>query len=110
MRDCWGNVMSTLRFTLVAVGLFAMTFIGVSWGSMGFPVITVGVEPMKPDARIPTFDEAVKKGLRKGWVDSKTLQSDGDAQRDKLRLDLLHAREALAAQVSVHVSAKPCAS
>lgn len=87
-------VMSTLRFTLVAVSLFALTFIGVSWGNMGFPVMAVGVEPVKPDARIPTFDEAVKKGLRKGWEDSKTSQSDGNAERDKLRLDLLQASTA----------------
>jgi hypothetical protein len=86
--------MSTLRFTLVAVGLFALTFVGVSWSKMGFPVMTVGVEPVRPDARIPTFDEAVKEGLRKEWVDSKTLQSDGNTERDKLRLDLLQASTA----------------
>jgi hypothetical protein len=86
--------MSTLRFILVAVGLFALTFIGVSWGNMGFPVITVGVAPLKPDARIPTFDEAVKKGQRQDWVNSKTNQSDGNLARDKLRLDLLQASTA----------------
>jgi hypothetical protein len=46
---------------------------------------------MKPDARIPTFQESVKKGLRKDWEDSKTSQSDGDRERDKLRLELLQA-------------------
>jgi len=86
--------MSTVRFTLFAVGLFVLTFVSVSWGNMGFPVMTVGVAPMKPDVRIPTFDEAVKKGLRKGWEESKTLQSDGNAERDKLRLDLLQASTA----------------
>jgi hypothetical protein len=29
--------MSTLRFTLVAAGLFALTFVGVSWRNLGFP-------------------------------------------------------------------------
>jgi hypothetical protein len=86
--------MSTLRFTLVAAGLFALTFVGVSWRNLGFPVLTVGVALLKPDARIPTFDEAVKKGLREDWVNSKTNQSDGNAERDKLRLDLLQASTA----------------
>jgi hypothetical protein len=86
--------MSTLRFTLIAAGLFALTFIGVSWGNLGFPVMTVGVAPLKPDARIPTFDEAVKKGVRQDWVNSKTNQSDGNLERDKLRLDLLQASTA----------------
>jgi hypothetical protein len=86
--------MSTLRFTLVVAGLFALTFVGVSWGNMGFPIMTVGVAPLKPDARIPTFDEAVKKGLREDWVNSKTNQSDGNEERDKLRLDLLQASTA----------------
>ena len=48
-------------------------------------------EPMKPDARIPTFEESVKKGIRKDWENSKTSQSDGDKERDKLRLELLQA-------------------
>jgi hypothetical protein len=86
--------MSTLRFTLIAAGLFALAFIGVSWGNMGFPVMTVGVVPLKPDARIPTFAEAVKKGQREDWVNSKTNQSDGNAARNKLRLDLLQASTA----------------
>jgi hypothetical protein len=86
--------MSTLRFTLVGAGLFALTFVVASWGNLGFPVMTVGVAPVKPDARIPTFDEAVKKGLRKDWVDSRTSQGDGNAERDRLRLDLLQASTA----------------
>jgi hypothetical protein len=86
--------MSTLRFALVVAGLFGLTFVGVAWVRMGFPVVTVGVAPLKPDARIPTFDEAVKKGIRQDWVNSKTTQSDGNAERDKLRLDLLQASTA----------------
>jgi hypothetical protein len=86
--------MSTLCFTLVAAGLFALTFVGVSWGNMGFPVMTVGVAPVNPDARIPTFDEAMKKGIRQDWVDSKTYQRDGNAEHDRLRLDLLQASTA----------------
>lgn len=86
--------MSTLRFTLLVVGLFALAFVGVSWGTKGFPIVAIRVAPLKPDARIPTFDESVQKGLRKDWENSKTLQSDGDRERDRLRLELLQASTA----------------
>jgi hypothetical protein len=56
--------------------------------------VTFGVAPLKPDARIPTFDEAAKKAIRQDWVNSKTNQSDGNPERDKLRLDLLQASTA----------------
>jgi len=83
--------MSTFRFTLMAVGLFAMAFIGISWANKGFPVMAMRAEPMKPDARIATFDDSAKKGIRKDWEDSKTSQSDGNKERDKLRIELLQA-------------------
>jgi hypothetical protein len=83
--------MSTIRFALSAVCLFALTFVGISWSQKGFPVMAMKVEPMKPDSRIPTFEESVKKGIRKDWEDSKTNQSDGNKQRDALRLELLQA-------------------
>ncbi|WP_157100147.1 hypothetical protein [Rhodoplanes sp. Z2-YC6860] len=83
--------MSTVRFSLVAVGLFMLAFIGISWANKGFPVMVTRVVPLKPDARIPTFEESVKQGLRKDWENSKTAQSDGDKERDKLRLELLQA-------------------
>jgi hypothetical protein len=83
--------MGTVRFTLVAIGLFALAFIGISWASKGFPVMAMRVEPLKPDARLPTFEESVKQGLRKDWENSKTAQSDGDKERDKLRIELLQA-------------------
>ena len=88
--------MGTLRFALLAVGLFALAFIGISWGNKGFPVLTLGVAPLKPDARIPTFEESVKKGIRKDWENSKTNQSDGNMERDKLRRELLQASTAYA--------------
>jgi hypothetical protein len=68
--------------------------VGVAWVRMGLPVVTFGVAPLKPNARIPTFDEAAAKGIRQDWVNSKTNQSDGNAERDKLRLDLLQASTA----------------
>jgi hypothetical protein len=86
--------MSTVRFTLVAIGVFAMAFVGISWAGKGFPVMAMRVEPLKPDARLPTFEESVRKGLRKDWENSKTAQSDGNRERDDLRLDLLQASNA----------------
>jgi hypothetical protein len=86
--------MSIVRFSLVAIGVFAMAFVGISWASKGFPVMMMRVEPLKPDARLPTFEESVKKGLRKEWENSKTSQSDGNKERDQLRLDLLQASNA----------------
>ncbi len=83
--------MGTIRFALIAVGLFALTFVGISWAMKSNPVVVVKVEPLKPDARIPTFEESVKQGIRKDWDNSKTSQSDGDKERDKLRLELLQA-------------------
>lgn len=83
--------MSNLRFAVIAVGLFALTFVGISWFNKGLPVIAMKAEPLKPDARIPTFEESVKKGQREEWQNSKTNQSDGDKERDKLRLALLQA-------------------
>jgi hypothetical protein len=86
---------STFRFSLIAFGRFALIFVGGSRAQRDFPVMTVGVASMKPDWRIPTFEQSVKEGIRRDWVDSKTNQSDGNAERDKLRLELLHAANAL---------------
>lgn len=88
--------MSTIRFMLIAVSLFGLTFVGISWASKGFPVMAMKAEPMKPDARIPTFEESVKKGIRKDWENSKTAQGDGDAKREALRLAALQAANAYA--------------
>jgi hypothetical protein len=85
---------STFRFALIAVGLFALTFVGISWGNRGFPVMAMRVEPLKPDARIPTFEENVKKGIRKDWEESRTSQSDGNKERDRLRMATLQAATA----------------
>lgn len=83
--------MSTLRLAVFAVGLFALTFVGVSWAEKGFPVLAIRAVPLKPDARIPTFAESVQKGIRKDWENSQTWQSDGNEDRDELRRDLLQA-------------------
>lgn len=83
--------MSTARFTLMAIGLFALTFVAITWVNKSFPVLALKVEPLKPDARIPTFEESVKVGIRKDWENSKTSQSEGNKERDKVRLELLQA-------------------
>jgi hypothetical protein len=93
-------VMTTIRFILLAAGLFALAFIGLSWSQKGFPVMALKIEPPKPDARIPTFEESVQKGARKDWENSKTNQSDGDKERDQLRLAL--------AQASTGYKLSPC--
>ena len=54
--------MSNLRFVLAAAALFGLAFIGMSWASKGFPVMAVRAVPMKPDARVPTFEQSVKQG------------------------------------------------
>jgi hypothetical protein len=88
--------MNNLRFVLIAAALFGLAFIGMSWASKGFPVMAMRAAPMKPDARVPTFEESVKQGVRKDWENSKTSQSDGDAGRNQLRLTAMQAANAYA--------------
>ena len=88
--------MSTIRFTLIAIVLFGLTFVGISWANKGFPVMAMRAEPMKPDVRVPTFEESVTKGVRKDWENSKTAQGDGDPKREALRLAALQAANAYA--------------
>ena len=86
--------MSTFRFRLVAFGLLAQIFVGGFWALRGFPIMTLGLVPFQPDARIPTFEQTAKEHIRRDWVNSRTNQGDGNAQRDKLRLDLMQAANA----------------
>jgi hypothetical protein len=86
--------MSTLRFALIAAGLLALAFIGVSWAQAGFPILTFGVSELKPNPKLPTFEQAREKAARENWVNSKTNQSDGNVDRDKLRSELLQASTA----------------
>ena len=46
--------------------------------------------------QIPTFDESVKKGIRKDWEASKTAQGDVDPKPEALRLAALQAANAFA--------------
>ena len=88
--------MSTARFTFIAVGLFALAFIGISWASKGFPVMAMRAAPPQPVASAPTFEQSVKQGLRKDWENAKTAQGDGDPRRQALRLSALQAANAYA--------------
>lgn len=83
--------MDTLRFAFASIAVFALAFVGMAWFQKGAPVVAAKVEPLKPSPGIPTFEESVKQGARKDWVESKTAQSDGDKTRDKLRLELMQA-------------------
>lgn len=52
--------------------------------------------PLKPDARLPTFQDSVKQSVRKDWENSKTSQGDADAGRNQLRLTAIQAANAYA--------------
>ena len=83
--------METLRLSLFALALFALAFVGISWAAKGFPLMGVRAVAMKPDARVPTFEESVQQGIRKDWENAKTSQSDGNKERDRLRAALRQA-------------------
>ena len=88
--------MSNLRFVLAAVALFAGAFVGRVLGLERLSGDDVRAVPMKPDARVPTFEESVKQGLRKDWENSKTSQGDNDAGRNQLRQTAMQAANAYA--------------
>lgn len=88
--------MNTIRFTLIAIGLFTLTFAGISWANKGFPLMAMRAEPLKPDARITAIEQSVKKSVRKDWENSNAAQGDGDPKREALRLALLQAANAFA--------------
>jgi hypothetical protein len=139
--------MSTFRFALISVGVFALTFAGSLWVTKNYPMTAVRSDAARPVAQIalsqiaqtmatsapaleeketlppkpvaaqaatqttnqaatpvatqaavpiPTFEETVKKGIRKDWEPSKTAQGDGDPKREALRLAVMQAANAFA--------------
>jgi hypothetical protein len=86
--------MGTFRFALLAVGLFALAFIGMSWASKGFPVMATRSADLAPDAHLGTVPARVEPDQRKDGEASKTSQGDGNRERDKVRMDLLQASTA----------------
>lgn len=77
--------MDNLRFFGLALGLFAAVFFGVK--SM------LAVEPLKPDARVPTFHRVDSNDPRIKLMQSS--ESDGDPTRDRLRHEVLDYTKAL---------------
>lgn len=92
-----------LRFyTLVAMA-FVTTFTVVAWGAHGFPTSPFPgfgpvIAPLQPSSKIPVFGDPVRRAEsdRRDWVNSKTMQSDNDSKRDKVRLAALQAANAYA--------------
>src|SRR4051812_6728419 len=88
--------MSTLRFALAAIGVFALAFAamawrGNTWASKSFPLVAVRAEPLKPEPRIAASEPAAEKPIRKGGESVGPLRSKEDKARDKLRIELLQA-------------------
>jgi hypothetical protein len=88
--------MSTIRFTLIAVGVFVLAFAGISWANRGFPTMAMRAAPMKPEPHIATVEQSAKKSIRNDPENSKATPDSGDPERDALRLALLQAANAFA--------------
>jgi hypothetical protein len=84
-----GKSMSGVRSVILVVVLFAGGFFGVSWIRAGAPIWIWRVVSLKADSRVPTFLERSEKDIaaerEQRRLESKTVQSDGDAERDGLR-------------------------
>jgi|HubBroStandDraft_6_1064221.scaffolds.fasta_scaffold782133_2 hypothetical protein len=77
--------MDNVRFFGLAVGMFAAVFFGMKW--------FLTVQPLQPDARIPTFQPADPDSPRSQLMASSI--SDNDATRDRLRNAVLEDSRAL---------------
>jgi hypothetical protein len=77
--------MSTLRFVSIAIAMFVATYFGMQW--------MLRVQPLKPDARLPTFQQVDVKSPRHQMENS--FASDNDAVRDGLRQAVLETAKAL---------------
>ena len=78
-----------MRIVLMVVTLFAVSFFGVRWITLGGPIPVLRVVPLKPDPRIETWEQRTRRDLaadrEQTWLESKTAQGDGDPERTKLR-------------------------
>jgi hypothetical protein len=87
-----------MRTVLMVVVLFAVSFLGVRWVTLGGPIPMLRVAPLKPDPSLPTFVEASRKAVaeqrEQEWLESKTAQGDGDPERTKLRDAVIEAATA----------------
>src|ERR1043166_300759 len=50
--------MSNFRFALASIGVFLLTFAGITWGSKVFPVMAMRGEPAKPVAQAAPVQDA----------------------------------------------------
>jgi hypothetical protein len=79
--------MDSIRFYALAVGLFLAVFLGGRW------LLIPTVVPLKPDARLPTFQRVDPADPRTKL--EQTSVSDDDATRDRLRNEVLDYAKAV---------------
>jgi hypothetical protein len=79
--------MDSIRFYALAVGLFFAIFLGGKW------LLTPTIVPLKPDARLPTFQRVDPDDPRTKI--EQTSVSDNDATRDRLRNEVLDYAKAV---------------
>jgi hypothetical protein len=79
--------MESVRFYALAAGLFFAVFLGGKW------LLTPTIVPLKPDARLPTFQRVDPDDPRTKLEQSSV--SDNDATRDRLRNEVLDYAKAL---------------
>jgi hypothetical protein len=84
--SAWTGRMGTLRFLGLAAFMFAAAFMGMNW--------LLRVEPLKPDARLPTFQRVDTASPSYQFQQSSI--TDDDATRDRLRMELLDYAQSLA--------------
>ncbi|HZR77291.1 hypothetical protein [Bradyrhizobium sp.] len=87
------------RFVLLVFMVFLTAFVGVTWATRGFPVVInsgppVVVGPLSSRTTATFGDQSAKDYERKMWEAQHTLQSDGDAQLDAIRMEALRAANA----------------
>jgi hypothetical protein len=83
-----------LRFVVLVLGGFVLAYFGAVWIKVGAPIPTLTASSPKPDSRVQAVPESTEQGMRKEGDGAKTLQSDGDIVRDKLRLAAMTAGNA----------------
>ena len=79
--------MDNLRFFGLALSMFVAVFFGMKW--------FLTPQPLRPDARVPTFQKVDPDSPRFKLEQSSV--TDGDATRDRLRMELLDYTQSLAA-------------
>jgi hypothetical protein len=93
--------MLNMRSVILAVVLFAGSFLGVRWIALGAPIpglYVLRVVPLEPNTKIEGFVERSRKDIaatrEREWLESKTAQGDDDPERAKLRESVIEAATA----------------